>query len=106
MDKLPQGLQDFIINETWIFAKTYAKTWPHEYLVKEKVDEKLFIAFVHLIREQGYTGKFYEKDIIYFDYNNDVFWTMGSPIPETIIINRCKKEQSYEYRLKHNLLPD
>jgi len=106
MNDFPPILEAFIKNETWIFAKTYAKTWPHEYLVREKVDEKIFVEFVHFIREQGYKGKFYQIDITYLDYNNEVFWTMGSPIDETTIINRCTKEQSYEYKLKYNLLPD
>jgi len=30
---------------------------------------------------------------------------MGAQIDETTIINRCLKEQSYEYRLAHNDLP-
>jgi len=31
----------FIANSTWIFAKTYAETWSHEYIVQEKVDNDL-----------------------------------------------------------------
>ena len=34
-----------------------------------------------------------------------VYWTMGAPIEETIIINRCKKEQTYEYRLLNGTIP-
>jgi hypothetical protein len=34
-----------------------------------------------------------------------VYWTMGAPLKETIIINRCRKEQSYEYRLLKGTLP-
>jgi hypothetical protein len=30
---------------------------------------------------------------------------MGAPINETTIINRCKKENSYEERLKNKTLP-
>ncbi len=89
----------------WIFAKTYAKTWPHEYIVREEMDETLFIQLVEHIRHYGYRGKFYSKSITYFDYLNRVYWTMGAPVKETIIINRCEKEKSYEYRLKHNNLP-
>ena len=35
-----------------------------------------------------------------------VYWTMGAAIEETTIVNRCKKEQTYEYRLKHGTLPE
>ena len=106
MDNLPKNLQSFIDNSNWIFAKTYAKTWPHEYIVRDKVDENKFVEFVRHIRANGYLGKFYTTDITYLDYSNMVYWTMGEPINETTIINRCRKEQSYEYRLAHNDFPN
>jgi len=46
MQPLPAELKRFVQEETWIFAKTYATTWPHEYLVKRKVDEQLFVKMV------------------------------------------------------------
>jgi hypothetical protein len=95
----------FIEKSSWIFAKTYAKTWPHEYIVRDQVDEALFIALVEHIRANGYVGKFYKMDITYFDEDGMVYWTMGDPIETTTIINRCTKEQSYEYRLAHDDLP-
>ena len=91
----------FIENSNWIFAKTYAKTWPHEYIVRDQINEDIFLQLVEQIQNHGYQGKFYHKNITYFDYLNKVYWTMGAPINETIIINRCRKEDSYEYRLKH-----
>ena len=44
-------------------------------------------------------------EITYFDEGGLVYWTMGAPVEETEIINRCKKESSYEYRLAHGTLP-
>jgi len=105
MNNLPDNIKEFINESIWIFAKTYAKTWPHEYIVRDKVDESLFLGFVKHIRTNGYIGKFYKKDITYFNESNKVYWTMGASIEETTIINRCNKEQSYEYRLVHNDLP-
>ncbi len=106
MDNLPDNLKNFINNSTWVFAKTYSKTWPHEYVVRDKVDENRFVDFVMHIRTHGYIGKFFTKDIIYFNDSNMVYWTMGAPIGETTIINRCRKDQTYEYRLTHNDLPN
>ena len=103
--KLPNHLKEFIGGEKWIFAKTFAKTWPHEYIGRKNVDEALFIQLVEHIRAHGYIGKFYSKSIIYFDADGKVYWTMGSPLDQTIIINRCKTEQSYAYRLAHILMP-
>jgi hypothetical protein len=80
-------------------------TWPHEYIVRERVDAALFVGLVEHIRAHGYEGKFYTKPITYFDEDGMVYWTMGAPVEETIIVNRCTKEQTYAYRLEHGTLP-
>ena len=91
-------VRDFISTVPWTFARTMPE-WPHEYIVRNKVDENLFVQFVEHIREFGYQGSFYQKHITYFEQDGLVYWTMGAPIEETTIINRCKKENSYETRL-------
>ncbi len=105
MKKFSNELRAFINNSKWVFAKTYATTWPHHYIVRERVDEDLFIQMVKHIRRFGYEGRFYKKKITYFEEDGYVFWTMGAPIEETTIINRCIKESTYEYRLKTGTLP-
>ena len=101
---LPEELVNFINKEKWTYAKTMPK-WPHEYLVRQKVDEALFVKLAAFIREHGYEGRFYNKLITYFDHGGRVYWTMGAPIEETTIINRCLKEDSYESRLASGTLP-
>lgn len=81
-------------------------TWPHEYIVRGRVDENLFIQLVEHIRTFGYEGQFYRETLTYFDEDGMVYWTMGDPIGETTIVNRCRKDQTYEYRLKHGTLPE
>ena len=103
--KFPPNLKAFVDRETWTFAKTYAETWPHEYLVRDRVDEALFVQLVRHIRAHGYEGRFYSRTYTYFEEEGLVYWTMGAPVPETIIVNRCKKEHTYEYRLEHGTLP-
>ena len=103
--KFSAHLKGFVDRETWTLAKTYADTWPHEYLVRDQVDEDLFVQLVRHIREFGYEGKFYHQTYTYFEEEELVYWTMGAPITETIIVNRCKREQTHEYRLKHGTLP-
>jgi len=105
MSNLSKQLKCFIEESTWVFAKTYAETWPHEYIVRENVDSLLFIEFVKHLRKHGYIAKFYKNDITYFDDSDMMYWTMGAPIQDTIIINRCKKDQAYEHRLANNDLP-
>ncbi len=102
---LPKDLSSFINKEKWTYAKTMPK-WPHEYLVREKVDETLFVKLAVFIRENGYEGRFYNKAITYYDYDGRVYWTMGAPMDETTIINRCRKKDSYESRLESGTLPE
>ena len=101
---LSDELREFIRSSNWTSAKTMPK-WPHEYIVRGRVDERLFVELVCHIRQNGYEGSFYQKRITYFDDCGMVYWTMGSPISETTIVNRCKKDDSYEYRRLNNTLP-
>jgi len=80
--------------------------WPHEYIVRERVDNELFEQLVKHIRSNGYEGKFYSKNITYYDEDGMVYWTMGAPLEETIIVNRCSKKNTYESRLRSGTLPD
>ncbi len=102
----PTNLKTFVTEQKWTFAKTYALTWPHEYIVRDRVDEDMFIQLVGHIRKYGYEGTFYRKPITHFDEDGMVYWTMGAPIEETTIVNRCQNEQTYEYRLRHGTLPE
>ena len=101
----PQNIKAFVKQQQWTFAKTYAQTWPHEYLVRDRVDEEQFVLLVKHIRAYGYESRFYRKTITYFDENGMVYWTMGEPVEKTTIINRCTKEQTYGYRLEHGIPP-
>ena len=101
----PPKLREFVDRETWTYAKTMPK-WPHEYLVRERVDEDLFVQLVKHIRSQGYEGTFYSMKITYYDEDGLTYWTMGAPVEETIIINRCKKENTYEVRRDEGRLPE
>lgn len=103
---LPEDLRQFVEACRWTFAKTYAATWPHEYIVRARVDDGLFVRLVEHIRAHGYAGKFYAKTITYFVEGGMVYWTMGAPVEKTVIVNRCTREQTYAYRLEHGTLPE
>lgn len=81
----------FIRRQSWIFAKTFAKTSPHEYIVKERLsagDRKIFEQFVMFIRENGVRKKYKKTYCTHFDLDGYSYWTMGAPLDITIIINR------------------
>lgn len=70
---LPVSLHEFVHASKWTFAKTMPE-WPHEYIVRERVGEKRFVRFVQYIRANGYEGKFYQKNITYYDEGGLVNW--------------------------------
>jgi hypothetical protein len=113
MHSLPQHIPSFLSSATWIFAKTYAKTWPHEYMLKRNEDPELFTEFVRIIRVHGYEDFFYSRKITYFEHDGMVYWTMVPPVgdpkwfpPEQEdLVNRCPIENTYTYRKKHGTLP-
>jgi hypothetical protein len=51
--------------------------WPHEYIVRARVDEELFERLVVYIRAHGREGRFYEKAITYYEDAGTLYWTMG-----------------------------
>jgi hypothetical protein len=104
VELFPEPLRRFADEARWTYAKTMP-AWPHEYLVRDRVDQGLFERMVMHIRSNGYEGRFYEKPITYYEEAGLVYWTMGAPLGETTIINRCRKEDSFEYRSTHGKLP-
>ena len=117
MKDFPQEIKKFIGEVKWIFAKTYAKTWPHEYIVSNRVDRELFIKLAQHIWDYGYVANFYKRKIKYFDEDEFTYWTMRKIESSTSsweeylsqydsdVINRCPKENTYEERLKRGDLP-
>ena len=100
----PKKLRTFVDGQRWAFAKTMPK-WPHEYIVRDRVDETLFDELVRHIRVHGREGRFYQKVLIYHEEAGMTYWTMGAPISETTIVNRCRSEDTYERRLEAGTLP-
>ncbi|MSR87921.1 MAG: hypothetical protein EXS69_02040 [Candidatus Zambryskibacteria bacterium] len=100
MEPLSEQLKKFIVNSSWIFAKTYATTWPHEYIVQEQVNSDLFLALAHHIDTFGYESHFYKTKQMYYDYDGYSYWHMDN------IINRCINTDTYHRREKEGRLPD
>ncbi len=94
MGRIPKELMEFINSVEWTFAKTYAKTAPHEYVVKDKLAseemKRVFESFVIFIREHGYRAEFWGTTHTYLDVDGKKYWTMGEPLEETDIINRSE----------------
>jgi hypothetical protein len=90
-------VRDYISKVRWKFAKSYGKTAPHEYTVKEWEEEleEDFDRFVTIIRTYGYAEKYWSKTHWYFEVDGLKYWTMGFPLGITIIINRADVDTVY-----------
>ena len=100
----PPELRDFVDSQQWTFAKTMPR-WPHEYIVRDRVDEALFAALVRHIRAHGREGRFYRRVLLYYEETGMVYWTMGEPLAQTTVVNRCGSDETYERRLELGTLP-
>ena len=102
---LPAGVRHFVDSATWTFAKTYATTWPHEYIVSKPENAEMLLALARHIFEHGVNGRFYSQVRKYHHEDGKVYWSMDDTPESTTLINRCNDEQTYEARLKNGTLP-
>lgn len=103
-------IKEFFEKQNWIFAKTYAKKAPHEYIVRNNINgtDSEFMEAVDYIHNYGFTmywKGFYANKYIYIDGYN--YWVMmdGEDDP-TCIINRSVAEDywiSVDYRPKQSV---
>ncbi len=83
-------LRAFVQASSWRFAESMPQT-PHEYtLRREAKDKDLFERMVLNIRQVGYQKKWGKTTYTYLDIDGWQYWTMGSPLKDTILINRAK----------------
>jgi len=103
--RLPDDVRRFVESARWTFAKTYAATWPHEYVVRTPENAAMLLRLARHVFEHGTDGRFYSQVRKYHHEGGKVYWSMD-PTPEaTTLINRCEEAQTYEARLAANALP-
>lgn len=84
-----EEFQEFCDSVEWHWSKTYERTFPHWYCVREEVGDAKFEEAVKFIREHHIKRFFFKKVFGYYDCGEYTFWTMGNPIERTRIINRA-----------------
>lgn len=62
-----------LLQKTLDFAKTYAKTLPHEYMVRKNVKSH-FNEFVSAIRNKGFKAYFLDNEYIYLKFEDYFSW--------------------------------
>lgn len=93
MNEIKDDLELFsesVAKQNWIFAKTYAETAPHEYVLRNMYDSFEFDRMVKTIRHYGFMAKYGNYEPTIYLINGDYYyWTMGAPVKKTIVINRA-----------------
>jgi hypothetical protein len=105
MIPFPNDIRTFVDSTAWTFAKTYATTWPHEYVVRNPKNSSMLLALARHIFEHGVEGRFYSQVRKYHHEGGKVYWSMASRPDEATLINRCDETQTYEARLAAGTLP-
>jgi len=103
--QFPDEVRQFIESTTWRFAKTYAATWPHEYVVRTPGNAEMILALARHIFEHGVEGRFYSTVRKYHHEAGKVYWSMDSTAEATDLINRCDETQTFEARVAAGTLP-
>ena len=85
-------IKEFFDRQTWTTSKTYAQKAPHQYIVRANVNgtNDEFNRAVAYIRHHGFEAMFWNSKYTYLYLDGYFYWTMGAPIEETIVLNRCK----------------
>jgi len=102
---LPATLRTFVGTTPWTFARTYAATWPHEYVVRNAENAAMIFALARHIFEHGVEGRFYSQVRKYHHEDGKVYLSMANAPEEATLINRCNEDQTYESRLATGTLP-
>jgi len=101
----PEEVRAFIDSTRWTFAKTYAATWPHEYVVRNSDNARMILSLPRHIFEHGFDVRFYSQVRKYHHEAGKVYWSMDATPEGTTLINRCDESQTYESRLAAGSLP-
>ena len=103
---LPNDVRNFVESTAWTFAKTYAATWPHEYVVRTPENVSKLSGSRRHIFEHGTNGRFYTQVRKYHHEGGKVYWSMDPTPKTTTLVNRCDETQTYEARLAAGTLPN
>ena len=106
-----EEIVEFLEKQDWIFAKTYAKTAPHEYIVRGsksiKGTDEEFMNIVNYIQEYGQTMWFWSRVNKYIYLNGHYYWVMTDNMVQegdsvtldysdpTIVINRSDSKDYF-----------
>lgn len=82
-----QDVERWVRSVHWQYARTNPQN-PHQYAHTRWCDRDMFERVVLHIREHGYSQPYGGADYICYDVADSFIWSMGSPLEDTVLINR------------------
>lgn len=91
---------DFAQSRSWTFAKTYADTAPHDYIVQDRtpgVTHEDVVRAARVIATFGVPGKFYSTTKLYLTSPDDRFrwWCEDRQFTDATLVNRAGTDRLY-----------
>lgn len=91
---------DFATSREWTFAKTYAETAPHHYIVEDRtsgVTHEDMVRAARVIHTFGQPGKYYSLTKIYLvsPGGKSRWWTEDNHFTDTTLVNRATTDLFY-----------
>lgn len=99
---IPQWFKDFMAKQSWIFAQSYAKKAPHEYIVRDDFNgsDDEFMSAVNFILQNGMTMCYYGYHNKYIYLEGKLYWVMRDNEEDpTTVLNRSNTDE-YEYSIR------
>lgn len=89
-----EEVRGWLDSQTWVWAKSYAKTAPHWYVVRNKcVDTERFLEVAEFISLHGQEERFWRAKYTYLYYGDFKYWAMGTTHADSsvaVVINRAR----------------
>jgi SAM-dependent methyltransferase len=91
---------EFAAEHKWTFAKTYASSAPHHYIVQDRtlgVGYDDVVRAARVIHTFGMPGKYYSMTKIYLASPDGQYrwWTEDRPFTDATLVNRATTQRSY-----------
>ena len=109
MTPFSKEIADYLKTLRWKYAKTYRDSWPHEYVVRTDLNDRMYAFICRHIDRFGERGRFYNKIQLYHHEGGFSYWYMvdGSwESDRTGIINRTPTGLYFGKRMEYGLGPD
>ncbi len=82
--------REFVARQQWVYAKTYAKRSPHQYIVRGKINgtDEEFVAAAEYIKKHGFTVRLFRTNYTCLQMDKSFYWSMNDGDGKLLIINR------------------